>query len=377
MKKLLRFISTALCALSLSSAFALDYGFLIDNDTTFKTNSAKNMYLLQKDSASAWIKVPFGQNPNNYFAGEGIYKFEYNADSKQFKHFLDINLLKFVITKQFDNGSLQADLGRFFVVDASGLVFTQNCDGAFVKYSNSIADLSVYAGYTGLLNGNTVMMINSPSFIGNDPQKLYDISDRNAVAMITGSFPALFADQTLTVQALGSFRTDAITYNRIYATVGLAGPVTESFYYNVIGTVSFVSFNGNAMTVSPLIKADLIYYLPSASVGASVVYAGNDFTGLTSQQALDSNSEPEYKDLLKAGLFATVKPLENLLFKVSADVAFDGSKNMELKGIQYKLAADYQIVSDVMVGASWSQYIDVNKSDADAMAVSVKAKIAF
>lgn len=377
MKKLVKLISAAVCALSISSAFALDYGFLIDNNTSFKTSSKKNMYLLQKDSASAWIKVPFGQNANNYFVGEGIYKFEYNGESSLVKHFVDINLLKFVFTNQFENGSFEANIGRFFVVDASGLIFTQNCDGAFVKYSNSLVEVSGYAGYTGLLNGNTVTMINSPSFIGNDEKKVYDFADRNVIAMVTGFFPNLFADQSLTVQALGSFRTDVITYNRIYATLGLNGPVAGNLFYSVTGTAAFISYNGKDMKVSPLVRADLTYYFPIASIGLSTVYAGNDFVGITSQTALDSLAEPEYADMLKAGIFATVKPVNNLLLSVSGDVAFDGKKNMQLKGVQYKVGADYQIVSDVLIGASWTQYFDINKTDADAMAASIKAKIAF
>lgn len=377
MKKLVKFISAAVCALSLSSAFALDYGFLLDNNTSFKTNVKKNMYLLQKDSASAWIKVPFGENRNSYFVGEGLYKFEYNDDTKQMKNYLDVNLLKFVIFKQFDNSSLEADIGRFFIVDTSGLIFTQNCDGAFVKYTNSLVQVSGYAGYTGLLNGNTVTMINCPSFKGNDTKKIYDLADRNVIAMITGRFENLFADQTLSVQALGSFRADSIAYNRIYATLGMNGPVTSSLFYSITGTCGFTSYNGNEVKVSPLVRANLTYYFPIASVGLNAVYAGKDFTGITSQTALESIAEPEYSDLLKAGISASVKPLDNLLISVSGDIAFDGSKNLEVKGAQYKVGVDYQVLSDVMIGASWVQYFDINKSDADCMAASVKAKIAF
>lgn len=377
MKKLVKLISLAVCALSISSAFALDYGFLVDNNTSFKTNAKKNMYLLQKDSVSAWVKTPLGQNQNNYFSAEGIYKFEYNADVKQIKNFVDINLLKFVFVNQLESGKLETDFGRFFVVDASGLIFTQNCDGAFVKYSSGSVEVSGYLGYTGLLNGNTVTMINAPTFIGNDEKKVYDFADRNAIAMVTGYFPSLFAEQSLTVQAAGAFRTDVITYNRIYATLGLSGPIAGNLFYSVTGTASFILDNGKEMKVSPLVRADLTYYFSIASAGLSVIYAGKDFTGITSQTALNSLAEPEYNNLLKAGIFAAVKPVDNLLIKVSGDIAFDGSKNMQLKGIQYKAGVDYQIASDVLIGASWTQYFDINKTDADSMAAAVKAKIAF
>lgn len=377
MKKLIKFFTAAVCGFALSSAFALDYGFLVDNNTSFRTRPNKEMYFFQQDSASAWIKVPFGSSPDNYFVGEGLYKFEFNGNTNQLYHYLDLNLLKFVFINELESGKLEADLGRFFVVDATGLIFTQNCDGAFVKYSNDFMEVSGYAGYTGLLNGNTVTMINSPSFKGNDAKQLYDFADRNVIAMVTGNFPFLFADQSVKVQFAGAFRTDEITYNRMYATLGMNGPIAGNLFYNIAGTAAFISYNGKPVQVAPFVKADLVYYFPIASVGLNAVFAGNDFTGITSQTALDSSYEPEYKGLLKTGISAKVRPINNLLISVSGDVAFDGSKNFELKGAQYKVGADYQVVSDVLIGASWVQYFDINKTDLDYQAVSIKAKIAF
>ena len=41
MKKLIKFFTAAVCGFSLSSAFALDYGFLVDNNTSFITKPNK------------------------------------------------------------------------------------------------------------------------------------------------------------------------------------------------------------------------------------------------------------------------------------------------------------------------------------------------
>lgn len=377
MKKLVKTFLAFACTLSLSSAFAFDFGFLLDNNSTFKTNSDKKMYLLQKDSASAWVKVPFGQNVNNYFVAEGLYKFELNQDAKTINNYLDFNLLKVSFLNQFDNGSLKVDLGRYLISDATGIIFAQKSDGAFVKYSNSVVELSAYAGYTGLLNGNVVSMINSEDFEGCDSSKLYSFAEKNVVAILTASFPYAFADQTVSVQGTGSFKVDGNSYNRIYATVGMNGPVSGNLFYNVSGTVAMISYNGQDFKVSPLVKGDVTYYWPVASVGVNAVWAGKDFAGITSQTALNSMEEPEYSDLLKAGIAAKVKPVDNLVVSVSGDVAFDGTKDYELKGVQYLIGADYQIVSDVSVGASWVQYFDINKTDSDYQAISVKAKVAF
>lgn len=377
MKKISKLVASVLLALAASSAFAVDYGFLLDNNTAFKTDLKKNFYLKQKDTVTAWVKVPFGQNYNNYFIGEGLYRFEYNEDSKQLKNYADLNLLKVVLFNKFAKGSLTTNIGRFNVIDASGLVFTQNADGAFVKYANRVVEVSAYAGYTGLLNGNLIVMIDAPAFKGCDEKKVYDFADKNIVGMVTGSFPYLFADQTLTVQALGAFRLDKIAYNRIYATLGLNGPIAGNLFYNLTGTFEFSSYNGANMKFSPLVKADISYYFPIASVGLKAVFAGKDFTGITSQTALDSISEPEYTNLLKVGLNGSVKPVDCLVINASADVAFDGNKNYELKGFQAKASVDYQITSDVLLGASWTGYFDISKTEVDYQSINVKAKIAF
>lgn len=377
MKKITKLIASVLCALSVSSAFAVDYGFLIDNDTSFNTDADNKFYLKQKDTVTGWLKIPFGENYNNYFITEALYRFEYNQDLNETKNYADLNLFKFVFFNKLANGSLSANIGRFNVIDASGYVFSQNADGVFVKYANKTVDVSAYAGYTGLLNGNVITMINSPSFKGCDSKKVYDFADRNVVAMVTGSFPYLFADQTLTVQAVGSFRTDEITFNRIYATLGISGPIVGNLFYNVTGTFSFTSYKGEDFKFSPLVKADVSYYFANGCVGIKAVFAGKEFYGITSQTALDSLREPEYTDLLKTGLYGSFKPAANVSIKASGDVAFDGKRNYELKGFQFKAGVNYQITSDVMVGALWSGYWDINKTDENHQAVSVKAKIAF
>ena len=59
------------------------------------------------------------------------------------------------------------------------------------------------------------------------------------------------------------------------------------------------------------------------------------------------------------------------------DSVFDGTKNYGFKGIQYNVDATLQIASDVMIGAGWVHYIDMNVTEENYKSISLKAKIAM
>lgn len=377
MKKIVKSFVLILSLVCSSFAFALDYGFVIDDDTTLETNAENKYKFTQKNNANAWIKIPFGKNYDNYITAEGHYRFKYLQDTNVVNHHLDLNLLKVVLYKELDNGSVSANFGRFIVSDATALVFSQNCDGVYLQYDSPFAKFTGYAGYTGLLNANFVSMNNPEDFETPDESLVYALCDKNVIGMLGVGFPNLFARQTLNAQFLGAFRINSISNTRLYATLGLTGPIVGNLFYGLTGTLSFTSYNKQPMNFSQLVKADVNYYFPIGSVGCSAVFAGKNFTGITVQTALESLNEPDYTDLLKVGINGSIKPISNLVIKASGDIAFDGANNYELKGVQYRIGVDYQIVSDVYLGASWTDYYDLNGTDANEHSANVRVKIAL
>lgn len=358
-------------------AFALDGGALINNDTSFKTNKNQNFYLNQKDIVTAWIKVPFGNNPENYFIAEGLYKFEYNQNLKKSFNYIDLNIFKATYTLHFADNSVKFNLGRFFVSTLSPIIFSQNSDGLSVAFNNNFISASAYCGYTGLLNENIVKMVNVPDFKEINSKKIYNLADKYLVTAETVSFQNLFANQTLGVQFTGAFRMDEVENTRLYTTLLLNGPIASNLIYNLDATAAFTKYNKEEIKVSALAKFVLGYYFDNASVNATVVYASDDFSAISSYAALNNLTEPEYTGIFKPGITATYKPLDNLLITAGFDAAFDTVKSFELKGIQYNVGVDYQILSDIYAGVKWNQYFDINKSDVNFSCVSVQVKVAF
>lgn len=374
-KKLLAFIFIS--GIFQTAIFALDGGALIYNDTSFKTNRSQNYYLNQKDVVTAWMKIPFGNNSENYFIAEGLYKFESNANLKAIYNYIDLNLFKATYTFHFDEALLKIDGGRFFTSSLSPVVYSQNADGLKVLFKNDILSASAYFAYTGLLNGNVVKMIRTIDFNDVNTNDVYHLADKYFITAETISFENLFANQNLAAQFTGAFRINEVEDTKLFATLLLNGPIVNNLIYNLDATVEFSKYSKHDMVVSLLARFILGYYFDNGSITGNVIFASKDFNAISSYAALDNLNEPEYTGILKPGLSGTFKPLENLMISASADIAFDVKKSYELKGFQYKIGVDYQVLSDVYVGIIWNQYFDLNNSDVNYGCASAQVKIAF
>ncbi|MBP5403283.1 MAG: hypothetical protein J6Y36_09015 [Treponema sp.] len=369
-------ISSILAAVS-SISFALDTGFLLADNSEFKTDDNGSMYLDQKNNVYAWMKIPLEKNCINYFIAEGFYQFEYLSKTKTDLHYLDIDLFKFSFLYNLDNGYLKLNAGRYYSIDLTSIIYAQPADGFTLTYRNNNMSVSAFAAYTGLLNGNIVKMNNAPDFKGCDSNLVYDLQDRYLNAALSAAFYNIIDRQTLSVQAFGSIRFDSVSYNRFYTTLSLSGSLSKSVFYDASTTIGFTSYDGADMEVSPLVKAKIAYYFPQSSIGADFVFAGKNFCGITSIVALNSVNEPGYSNLMKLGMFATYKPVSNLVVKGQLGFAFDVLHDCEIKGIESSMSTEYQVASDVFCGLEISNYVDSNNTEFDCSKISLKCRIAL
>lgn len=399
-------------ALAFSSVgFAFDFGGLITNDSAFETNYEGDFKFDQQNSASLWARQNFDKNGDNYFAIEGIYNFEADFsqedDDDKYTNFLDVNLLKLNLSKKFGSANLTFEAGRFYFSDLSGLVFTQNADGARFGFKNNYFAFSAYGSYTGLLNANTTKIISanpaqlyadgetpavqdfSDIFLA-DSDKIYDLNEKYAVADAVLSFPYLIANQTASLEFLGTFRLEDDKYNRVYATLSIDGPIYRSLFYNLSSTLEFLNYeyeetdkNGASKTkskndVANLSKIGLTYYFKKASFGLSGVYAsGNQgplspFVGLTKNTSTYSLQEFLYTGIIKTGANVSFKPLENLILSANCDAIFnalsgdeddDEFDDIEYYGFQYSAGITWQVKSDFQLGITGSQFFDKDNTD--------------
>ncbi|MCR5494992.1 MAG: hypothetical protein K6F15_05085 [Treponema sp.] len=403
---------------SLSGLSALDFGGLVTNDSIIKTNFDQNFKLDQKNSASLWFKQAFDQAGSNYFIAEAIYNFERDFDVEVTTNSIDSDLFKLVLNAKNKAGVFNLSAGRFFYCDLSGNAYAQNADGLLLSYKGRKFETSLYGAYTGLLNAQTVKMLTSREeakdhlsvetdifgkthnvednyYFERDPDAVYDLAEKYMVGGAIVSFPNLFAGQTLTSQFLGTWRVEHEGYTRMYAALGLNGPIVKTLFYNVSSTLGIDNYNGECTNFSNLTKADITYYAPILSMVLQVngSFASGEygdfgrFKGFSEIAATSSLMDIQYSGIVKSGVSISLTPVSSLTFNGSADFIFDASGDYERNniadeignfGFQYNCGLVWQMVSDFMLGFNAAQYFDCDNSDyMNKTAFTIKAALSF
>ncbi len=376
-------LAFSIFVISSSFAIAFEWGGRFYNSTAFAGETLRQFKTKQSDNLNLWLKVPITNDNMNYFAGEMFYQFKFdgtNIASEAIGNIIDFNLLKFVTKIRLGNRQLLSiNAGRFALSDSTCMIFSQVCDGILVKYSNRKISAMAYGGYTGLLNANSVSIINKKnSNYRPSKNNVYALSAKYIPFGLNVTFPSLFANQTLSAQGWSFFDLNNDNYNRFYGIVSLEGYLTKNLFYklnSVVGTVNFANIS-NLSTLNMT-----AYFTKSFSMNFGGMYAsGNQgkisqfqgFTSLTSTLALD---EPQYSSMLKLDFEATKTFGKIAVINGGSAVVFDMDKNgFAYNGFQVQLNAVYNIFNDLQIAASISQYLgnENNKTQ-----IAFKAVVVF
>ena len=397
MKVTLKNVFAVISALAIvQSVFALETGGLLTNDSKF-LNAEKDgsLKLDQKNGINLWFRNPVSQDGSSYIAGEGSFLFEKDMriedSEKQLKLYADLNLLKLVAKKELESGNLVFSAGRFYNSDLSGLVYTQNGDGVKLEASLSGVEFSVFGAYTGLLNAKNITILGNDTDLTDKEKTVYVMANKFAVGALTLSLPYFAANQTLSIEGFGALSLESTKFNRFYGTVALNGPLFTPVFYNISSTMGFAKYDEEDMVKGNLTKGSISVYpdFKSMSFSLNGLYASGKqgsfeaFQGFTSNTAVNSLKEDEYSGIALAGISASIKPVENFLFFAGADIVFDTlageeQKSIERSGLQYSAGFNWQVVSDVSLGANLSQFIGKDDyADYNRTQFRITAAIAF
>ncbi len=397
MKVTLKNVFAVISALAIAqSVFALETGGLLTNDSKF-LNAEKDgsLKLDQKNGINLWFRNPVSQDGSSYIAGEGSFLFEKDMriedSEKQLKLYADLNLLKLVAKKELESGNLVFSAGRFYNSDLSGLVYTQNGDGVKLEASLSGVEFSVFGAYTGLLNAKNITILGNDTDLTDKEKTVYVMANKFAVGALTLSLPYFAANQTLSIEGFGALSLESTKFNRFYGTVALNGPLFTPVFYNISSTMGFAKYDEEDMVKGNLTKGSISVYpdFKSMSFSLNGLYASGKqgsfeaFQGFTSNTAVNSLKEDEYSGIALAGISASIKPVENFLFFAGADIVFDTlageeQKSIERSGLQYSAGFNWQVVSDVSLGANLSQFIGKDDyADYNRTQFRITAAIAF
>ena len=394
-----RILAIAALASLAQLAFSTETGGLISNDTKFENiEKDGSLKLDQKNGINLWLRTPVSEDGESYFAAEGSFQFEHDGriedSDKKMKLYADVNLFKLVVKKELEAGNVTFSAGRFFNSDLTGVIFTQNADGVKLDAEISRLNVSLYGAYTGLLNAKNITILGKGDIktdLTDKEKTVYVMANKFAVGGLTVSLPYIFASQTVSLEGFAAFSAESTKYNRFYGTFALNGPIVSPLFYSVSSTMGFAKYDDQDMEKGNLTKGSLSIYpdYKSMAVSFNALYASGEqgsfkrFQGFTSGTAVNSLSEPEYSGLMKLGLSASIKPVEKLLLFANGDLVFDaaaGEENKDIKqaGFQYMAGLNFQAVSDVLLGASFGQFIGKEDYEqGNKTQLKINAAIAF
>nr|MBQ2234262.1 hypothetical protein [Treponema sp.] len=307
-------ISILFAMLLLPSSFGYEWGLSLVNSTEFKGQEFDSLKLNQNDSLSLWTKIPFNKSNSSYLVGDVSYHFKYEDAGNNpigLQNIVNLNMFKFVSELSFNNvNKMFIMAGRFPIVDSSRKVFAQSSDGLYLKYAGVFTNISLYGGYTGLLNSKEVTVLTPAETKYKEASNdFYTLAPKYVPVSVMFNFPSLFANQQLNIQGWGFLDLNGDDFNRYYANIELDGYLAKGLNYSLSSVFGTVNFE-NLMNCSEL---NIKYFIsePFALQG-SVLYASGKneifdaFTGVTSNSVILAYENTECSNLFKAELGAVV-----------------------------------------------------------------------
>lgn len=393
-----KYFAAVLFSVFTAFAFSAELSFFLGDNTDLKFDGEEysEPRLKQSEAFSALAKIPFNKKGTTFLSLEASLSHSYEKifgdhENSENEFIADLNTLKFSsIIIECSAGKFFLDAGRLFLSDLSQTVFAQSLDGASAQFSASWLDVSAFGGYTGLLNLKNISIMNSSGYewTPDDENDFYDFCAPYIAGGVKISFPYLLLNQTISLEGLGFWDTEGPADspededNRFYGTLRLDGPLAPMLFYGLSGTACSTDFSDFGF----LGKANISLFpdFKSSSVTLSASYASGDrgpfvpFIGFTQVTACLSADEPTYSGISKAGLSASIVPIDKLYCTVGGDAVFvdNDDSAFDYCGFQVYGNAKYQLFSDVAL-TFYASHFAGDSSDSSRTEIALNAVISF
>jgi hypothetical protein len=299
------FIIIGLLVCSLSPATAIDFGLVVDNMVTLSHEAVFSGSYMGK--TTPWISY---ESEDLTFSLQAVYVYTIEIP-------LYIDLDNFILEYRIPflgdyTGLFSIKAGRFIVSDFSGFVLNHKLDGMQIIHLNAFLDISLFAGYAGLL-------LKPYSTIQLSKADITDTSDNDIffapprfIGMLQIAFPELFPKHTLTTSFLAQIdlRTEGLMdegvgiyngatggyLNTIYTGLGLSGAVGSSFFYDIFGyfcTGETLSFIGDVSMIGLYRYKSILSFLAG---GAMRFYFEDFLQSRLSISAMYTSGDADYID---------------------------------------------------------------------------------
>lgn len=374
-----RIILSILVAGIFSSAFALSWSGLIDNNSRFSGNNDFSVIgLNQSNGIYLSLNSPISKTGNVKFSAEALYKYSLSGDfdSGKFnlKNIADCDLLKISGNWAVGKGSLALNAGRFMYSDYSATVFNQSSDGLYLSYNSHKIGASFYAGYTGLLNRLNVAMIDNEY---EEDEQFYRFCPGYIPLVADFAYKTLFGTSTVGLQAEFFIPTTDKNTMKAYGTLSYVGLFGTKGNYNAKVVVGTEKFEGIMLDG----KLDLNFFVVKNMVltagGEYVSGAQGDIKPFVTITARGFGSAPFYNGVIvpKASVvYAANKLYAGLTERVIIAMPETEAK---LNGFDTSVNVVYNVFSDLQIGCDIGAYICTEEKAFSNYSATIRASLAF
>ena len=368
-----------------SSPFLFDFGGNISSNNTLSIINSEEITFSNNERLELWVKVPFGKTKSSFFAMQGAYDFSLNTLDNEviISNVVDLPLFKFTFKSSSDKSNTTINIGRFFLSDTTGYILYQDIDGIFTDFNFEKTDFSLFAGYTGFLNANSVSYFENPYELKTG---IYTLSPGYFIASSRLAFN-IFNTQFLNTEFLASIDTGKLDYHKMYATLTLNGTITQRFFYILQSSLgmNMKSDNTESLQFSNLSKLDLSFYFDAlessftltglfASTDGSVLKEFKPITTMTSSVIGTS-----YSSMTKFGFLYTLKPTSSIFMSLSSDCLgiFDDKSNFGFAGFEWNYEAKWQILSDIFLALQVQNFIPFTENTDNLFVAGLRLGFTF
>ncbi len=386
MKKILLLLFIVFCIASFG--FSIDFGGYIENYSVITSEPDSQE---QTDKLALWLAL--SPTETMYITGQG--SVAYSKDDYDILADLDYLYITQDFTGLFtQNSGFIYKIGRFFQYDFTGRVFAHRLDGAHFTLAFPRFNLSLGAGYSGLLLKPVSSINNTAADVIDDNDDDIKLAPKKVIINLGVALPEVMQSQQLDfsfITQIDMRSNDLIEdgdpataegkggkLNAFYLGVGLSGALTGSFIYDIYSylqlgkSLSYIEpkseYEYKALfavlaggSISYLMKDFYFSKLTVSFMFASgdddnvSVYEGNTYGNNTQFMPItDSNTgiifSPTPSNLIRAGLEYSIKPFSKTK---------GAMKNFQaaLSGAVYFKASDGAVSESIASASSDDKYL--------------------
>jgi hypothetical protein len=356
----------AAIALAAAPAAALDFGGTLGNTTEAAVPAGGDARIGQGNSLSLFARHAFSEELELVARA----RYEYRLDTvfadgtdtevDWWQGDLDALYARGRFTTVGETPALvDLQAGRFRLREFSGALLAERADGLRVSFGTADGDVTLGAGFTGLLMKESSDLLLTQADVSDDADEDDFLAPPRLLGLIAFSLPDFIAGQTFDVSFVGQgdlrdeddLPEGQGTLHSAYLGAGVSGPLVSTLFYDLYGYFGggrTLSDFGGFYTYKPiqsyLVGANLQYFMPQAAqsvVSLGYLYSSGDkdhgsfyegntdgastaFVGLT-PPAFGAVFSPRLGNLMVTDLSYSAKP-------------FSGSGSRSLEEFQTELS---------------------------------------